>query len=69
MGDSFENIIADAWLSPCDYSRNRGAEPYSQIRCRGCMFTGPGSCEEKMRRDLVRRCQDAAAAWCVEMVL
>lgn len=69
MGDNFEKIIEDSQLAPCDYSRKRGAGPVNAIRCLGCMFAGPGSCDEKMRRDLVRRCEDAAAAWCVETVL
>lgn len=71
MGDSFENIIADAWLNPCDYSRKRGFGPENSIRCRGCMFVGLTSlsCDERMQRDLVRRCKDAAAAWCAESIL
>lgn len=71
MGDSFEKIIEDAQLSPCTYTRKRGAGPFSNSSCRGCMFAGPVSfsCDEKMRGDLVRRCLDAAAAWYVETVL
>lgn len=61
MSDSFEEIIEDALLTPCDYSRKRGAGPVNAIRCLGCMFTGPGSCNEKMRSDLVRRCEYVAA--------
>lgn len=67
--DSFERIIEDSQLVPCDYSRKRWAGPTNATRCFGCMFDGPGSCDEKMRRDLVSRCHDAAAAWCVETVL
>lgn len=67
--NSFERIIEDSQFVPCDYSRKRLAGPANATRCLGCMFDGPGSCDEKMRRDLVRRCQDAAAAWCVETVL
>ena len=58
--DNFENIIANAWLKPCDYSRERGFGPENSIRCRGCMFVGLGPCEERMQRDLVRRCKDVA---------
>lgn len=61
MSDSFESIIADAWLSPCGYSRKRGAGPVNAIMCFGCIFAGPASCDEKMQRDLVRRCRDVAA--------
>lgn len=68
--DSFEQIIEDAQLSPCNYARSRGCGPFGDDRCRGCMFiTNVGRCSTQMRRDLVRRCQDAAAAWCVEAVL
>lgn len=59
--DSFERIIKDSQRVPCVYSRMRAAGPVDAIRCLGCMFIGPGSCEEKMRRDLVRRCKDVAA--------
>lgn len=69
MSDSFERIIEDSQLVPCDYSRKRWAGPVNATRCLDCMFAGPGSCNEKMRRDLVVRCRDAAAAWCVEAVL
>ena len=62
MFDSFEEIICDAGLSPCGYSRKRGAEPVNAIWCLGCMFAGPGSCDKKMRSDLVRRCKDVAAS-------
>ena len=62
MTDSFEEIICDAGLSPCGYSRKRGAEPVNAIWCLGCMFAGPGSCDKKMRSDLVRRCKDVAAS-------
>lgn len=62
MSDSFEEIICDAGLSPCGYSRKRGAEPVNAIWCLGCMFAGPGSCDKKMRSDLVRRCKDVAAS-------
>lgn len=61
MSDSFEGIIEDGRLYPCDYSRRRGAGPTDDVRCIGCMFSGPGSCNEKMRSDLVRRCKDVAA--------
>lgn len=61
MSDSFEQIIEDAWLGPCGYAHTRGSGPGDIIRCIGCMFAGPGSCEEKMRSDLVRRCVCAAA--------
>ena len=61
MSDSFEEIIEDALLTPCDYSRKRGAGPVNASWCLGCMFAGPGSCNEKMRSDLVRRCKDVAA--------
>lgn len=70
MSDCFEKIIEDSQLEPCDYARNRGSGPVDDIRCAGCMFiTNVGRCSTQMRRDLVRRCQDAAAAWCVETVL
>lgn len=62
MSDSFEEIIEDARLYPCDYSRRRGAGPTGDVRCIGCMFAGPKSCGEKMRSDLVRRCKDVAAS-------
>lgn len=62
MSDSFEEIIDDAWLYPCDYSRRRGAGPTDDVRCIGCMFAGPKSCGEKMRSDLVRRCKEVAAS-------
>lgn len=62
MSDSFEEIIEDAWLYPCDYSRRRGAGPTDDVRCIGCMFAGPKPCGEKMRSDLVRRCNDVAAS-------
>lgn len=61
MSDSFEEIIEDALLGPCGYARTRGSGPGDSIRCIGCMFAGPGSCEEKMRSDLVCRCVWAAA--------
>lgn len=61
MSDSFEGIIEDAFLVPCHYARTRGSGPGDSIRCIGCMFSGPGSCEEKKRGDLVRRCKDVAA--------
>lgn len=62
MSDSFEKIIEDAWLGPCSYARTRGSGPGDSTRCLGCMFAGPGSCDEKMRSDLVRRCKDVAAS-------
>ncbi len=61
MSDSFEKIIEDAWLGPCGYARTCGSGPDDSIRCLGCMFAGPGSCDEKMRSDLVRRCVCVAA--------
>ena len=61
MSDSFEEIIEDACLGPCHYARTRGSGPGDSIRCIGCMFAGLGSCEEKMRSDLVRRCIKHAA--------
>ena len=61
MSDSFEEIIEDALLGPCGYAHARGSGPGDSIRCIGCMFAVPGSCEEKMRSDLVRRCVCAAA--------
>lgn len=61
MSDSFEKIIEDAWLGPCSYARTRGSGPGDSTRCLGCMFAGPGSCDEKMRSDLVRRCEYVAA--------
>lgn len=61
MSDSFEEIIDAALLGPCGYAHTRGSGPGDSIRCIGCMFSGPGSCEEKMRSDLVRRCVCAAA--------
>ena len=61
MSDSFEEIIEGACLGPCRYARTRGSGPGDSIRCIGCMFSGPGSCDEKMRSDLVRRCKDVAA--------
>lgn len=61
MSDSFEDIIEDAFLGPCHYAHTRGSGPGDSIRCIGCMFSGPGSCEEKMRGDLVRRCIKHAA--------
>ena len=60
MSDSFESIIDDSQLIPCDYSRKRGAEPINAIRCRGCMFVGLGACDKKMKQDLVRRCEDVS---------
>lgn len=62
MCDSFEQIIEDAWLKSCDYARKRGRGAFSAIVCRGCMFAGSGSCDAKMRSDLVRRCKQLAAA-------
>lgn len=61
MSDSFEKIIEDAWLGPCSYARTRGSGPGDITRCLGCMFAGLGSCDEKMRSDLVRRCVHVAA--------
>ena len=61
MSDSFEQIIEDALFGPCGYAHTRGSGPGDSIRCIGCMFSGPGSCDEKMRSDLVRRCKDVAA--------
>lgn len=61
MSDSFEKIIEDAWLGPCSYARTCGSGPDDSIRCLGCMFAGPGSCDEKMRSDLVHRCVCVAA--------
>lgn len=61
MSDSFEEIIEDALLGPCGYARTRGSGPGDSTRCLGCMFAGPGSCDEKMRSDLVRRCVHVAA--------
>lgn len=61
MSDSFEEIIEDAWLGPCGYARTRGSGPGDSTRCLGCMFAGPGSCDEKMRSDLVHRCVCVAA--------
>lgn len=61
MSDSFEKIIEDAWLGPCGYARTCGSGPDDNIRCLGCMFAGPGSCDEKMRSDLVHRCVCVAA--------
>lgn len=61
MSDSFEEIVEDACLAPCRYAHTRGSGPGDSIRCIGCMFSGPGSCEEKMRGDLVRRCIKHAA--------
>lgn len=61
MTDSFEKIIEDAWLGPCDYARTCGSGPGDSTRCLGCMFAGPGSCDEKMRSDLVHRCVCVAA--------
>ncbi|WP_281623870.1 hypothetical protein [Senegalimassilia anaerobia] len=61
MSDSFEEIIEGACLGPCSYAHTRGSGPGDSIRCIGCMFSGPGSCDEKMRSDLVRRCKDVAA--------
>lgn len=60
MSDSFEEIIGDAWLAPCQYARKRGAGPVNYVLCRNCMFEGSGPCDEKMRSDLVRRCRDIA---------
>lgn len=62
MSDSFEEIIEDAWLYPCDYSRRRGAGPTDDVRCIGCMFAGSKPCGEKMRSDIVRRCKEVAAS-------
>ena len=61
MSDSFEEIIEDACLGPCGYAHTRGSGPGDSIRCIGCMFAGPGSCNEKMRSDLVCRCEYVAA--------
>lgn len=59
MVDSFESIIDDSQLIPCDYSRKRGFGPgLNSIRCRGCMFVGLGPCDKKMKQDLVRRCEE-----------
>lgn len=60
MNDSFEEIIEDALLGPCGYARKRGAGPDDNLKCKGCMFCGPGSCQDKMDRDLVRRCKELA---------
>lgn len=62
MSDSFEEIIYDAGLGPCGYARKRGSGPDDRVMCRGCMFTGSGSCDAKMRRDLVRRCKELVAS-------
>lgn len=62
MNDSFEEIIEDALLGPCGYARKRGAGPDDNLKCKGCMFCGPGSCQDKMDRDLVRRCKEFAAS-------
>ena len=61
MCDSFEEIIEDAGINACDYARKRGAGSLTDVICRGCMFAGSGSCDTKMRSDLVRRCKDVAA--------
>ena len=58
MSDSFKRIIADSQYLPCIYARNRGRGSDDNIRCTGCMFAGLGSCDKKMRRDLVRRCKE-----------
>ena len=60
MSDSFEEIIGDAWLAPCQYARKRGAGPVNYVLCRNCMFEGSGPCDEIMRSDLVHRCRDIA---------
>lgn len=62
MSDSFEEIIYDAGLGPCGYARKRGSGPDDRVMCRGCMFTGSGLCDAKMRRDLVRRCKELVAS-------
>lgn len=59
--DSFERIIEDSGLNACDYARKRGVGSLSDVTCRGCAFAGSGSCDTKMRSDLVRRCKDVAA--------
>ena len=61
MCDSFEGIIEDSGLNACDYARKRGVGSLSDVTCRGCAFAGSGSCDTKMRSDLVRRCKDVAA--------
>lgn len=62
MSDSFEEIIEDAGINACDYARKRGVGSLTDVTCRGCMFAGSGSCDTKMRSDLVRRCKDVAAS-------
>ena len=61
MCDSFEEIIKDALFSPCGYTSKRGAGPDNDIKCKGCMFCGPGNCQIKMDLDLVRRCKELAS--------
>ena len=58
MSDSFEEI---AGINACDYARKRGVGSLTDVTCRGCMFAGSGSCDTKMRSDLVRRCIKHAA--------
>lgn len=61
MSDSFEEIIEDAGINACDYARKRGVGSLTDVTCRGCMFAGSGSCDTKMRSDLVCRCIKHAA--------
>lgn len=62
MSDSFEEIIEDSGLNACDYARKRGVGSLADVTCRGCAFAGSGSCDAKMRSDLVRRCEQLSAA-------
>lgn len=62
MCDSFEEIIEDSGLNACDYARKRGVGSLTDVICRGCAFAGSGSCDAKMRSDLVRRCEQLSAA-------
>ena len=55
MSDSFEEIIEDALLTPCDYVRKLGIGYFAGVTCCGCAFAGSVSCDAKMRSDLVRR--------------
>lgn len=55
MSDSFEEIIEDALLTPCDYVRKLGIGYFAGVTCCGCAFAGSVSCDANMRSDLVRR--------------
>ena len=61
--DSFEKIIFDSQLTPCEYSRKRGFVLEDSMKCSGCMFSSVSlfPCDRRMRHDLVRRCKEVAS--------